>query len=519
MSDRIHDLLIRSTDRSPDAPAVTQDGRTITYRELDRRSNQVANTLIGLGLKPGDRACLFLDKSIEAIIAVYGIMKAGAAYVPLDPDGPVSRGSRILRDSQSRVLLSESLKRRNWFELTQGSDVERVVVLDDGPTGTSPGPPSTGPGEIDEAEPTAPEVPVSPDDLALVLYTSGSTGAPKGVMLSHENVLSFVQWAVRRFDVGSHDVLSSHAPLHFDLSTFDLFAASAAGAPVALVPPDAYTFPSTLKGFIRDAGITTWYSVPSALVFLLLRGGLHPGDLPSLRTVLFAGEVFPSLHLAELMRRIPHARFANLYGPTETNVCTFYEVSRPPSPDTDIPIGIPIDGVDVIVADEEGKEVPDGEPGELHVAGPTVMHGYWNDPTKTSESLYLDQTGRRVYRTGDLGRRGPDGNIIFLGRKDLQIKRRGYRIELGEIESIVNAHPSVIESAASPVADELVSNRIRVDVAVRKGTEPEPLWKHLRDHLPAYMVPDALELHEALPKTSTGKIDRHALKQVEAEES
>ena len=519
MSERLHELLIRPSDDSPSAPAVVQEDRTITYRELDSRSNQVAHVLIGLGFQPGDRACLFLDKSIEAIVAVYGILKAGGAYVPLDPDSPLTRASQILRDSQPRVLLSAAGKQRHWAELTEGSDAEHVVVLNEGTFAGPPDLPVTGAAEIDKANPTAPDVTVSPHDLAYILYTSGSTGTPKGVMLSHENALSFVRWAVGRFGVGSDDVLSSHAPLHFDLSIFDLFAASAAGAPVSLVPSEAYMFPASLRSFIQDAGITTWYSVPSALVFLLLRGGLRPGDLPSLRTVLFAGEVFPSTHLAELMHRIPHARFANLYGPTETNVCTFYEVPEHPSEDADIPIGVPIDGVDVIVADEGGRELPDGEIGELHVAGPTVMHGYWNDPTKSSEALYLDAAGRRVYRTGDLGRRREDGNIAFLGRNDLQIKRRGYRIELGEIESVMNSHSSVIESAASPTPDELISNRIRVDVVAKKGADPEQLWQHLRDHLPAYMVPDVLELHEDLPKTSTGKIDRQALRQVKAEES
>ena len=257
-------------------------------------------------------------------------------------------------------------------------------------------------------------------------------------MLSHRNALAFVEWAAERFAVRADDRLSSHAPLHFDLSIFDVFAAATAGASVTLVPRHASVFPLEVVRFIEERGITVWYSVPSILTMLTLRGNLGPGSCPTLRTILFAGEVFPTKHLRRLMAALPHVGFFNLYGPTETNVCTYYEV--PPLADdaAPIPIGEAIPNVEVFAVTADGHRARPGEEGELWVRGPTVMQGYWGDPERTARSLVPDPlgTGPRdpAYRTGDLVRAGADGTFQLLGRRDHQIKSRGYRIELQEIE-------------------------------------------------------------------------------------
>src|SRR5205823_6235527 len=283
----------------------------------------------------------------------------------------------------------------------------------------------------------------------------------------HRNALAFVEWAASLVGVKPTDRLSSHAPLHFDLSTFDLFAAAVAGATVVLVPREASVFPLELARLIREERISVWYSVPSILTMLALRGSLEQNRPEQLHTVLYAGEAFPAKHLRTVMAALPDARFYNLFGPTETNVCTWYEVPRPEAdlPDN-IPIGRPIDGVGVIVADEEGRPVPRGDVGELLVYGPTVMHGYLGKPEQTAKVLGSHGEDR-LYHTGDLVREDDTGELIFLGRRDAQIKSRGYRIELGEIERALLAHDDVVDCAVIAIPDELVTNRIKAFLVPR----------------------------------------------------
>jgi acyl-coenzyme A synthetase/AMP-(fatty) acid ligase len=335
-------------------------------------------------------------------------------------------------------------------------------------------------------------------------------------MLTHRNCLAFVEWAVDEYKVSHEDRLSSHAPFHFDLSTFDLYAAACVGAPVYLVPKAVSMLPAEIKKFIDDNGITVWYSVPSILTMLVERGGLETGDLPGLKTMLFAGEVFPTKYLSRLMQKLAHVRFANLYGPTETNVCTAYTVPEaPPEGGPTISIGKAISDVETFVVDEEDGLVPPGGVGELLVRGPTVMVGYWGDPELTSRKLItspLDRhLGDNVYRTGDLVEELEGGNYRFIGRRDNQIKSRGYRIELGDVEAALNAHPAVLEVAVIAVPDEMVTNRIVCFAAVSDGTGPADLQRFCGERVPAYMVPESISIVESLPKTSTGKIDRRSL--------
>jgi amino acid adenylation domain-containing protein len=396
------------------------------------------------------------------------------------------------------------------------------VVLGDGELDGAAGEALAGAGvSVSRFDETASEgavgagVAVGADDLAYVLYTSGSTGRPKGVMLSHGNAAAFVDWAVADVGLGVDDRVSSHAPFHFDLSVFDLYATATAGACLVLVPATISVFPSQVARFIRDEHITVWYSVPSVLTMLVERGGLVRGDLPQLRTVIFAGEVFPVRFLRRLMDLLPHARFLNWYGPTETNVCTAHEVVRPPAPDgPEIPIGKAIAGVDAYVVDDDGRPVQPGTIGELLVRGPTVMQGYWADAERTTRALVPDvRPGHPrgvAYRTGDLVWEEPDGTLRYVGRRDHQIKTRGHRVELGDIEAAFLAHPSVHECAVVPVPDVHVTNLIRAVIV--SNVDELSLRRHGMATLPPYMIPDEFVLVDALPKTSTGKIDRQALR-------
>jgi amino acid adenylation domain-containing protein len=522
MDHLLHELLRRSAGSHPDRTAVEHGDRSLTYAELEDRSNRTANLLTDLGVSKGDRVGLYLDKSIESIVGLYGAMRCGAAYVPLDPRAPVARLAYIAANCGLRVLISGAEKAESWGKLVEhGAPLEAIVVAnaaDLGPEVSLTGVKLLTARDVDAQEAAAPAIRLSEDDLAYILYTSGSTGNPKGVMLSHLNALAFVRWTVDRFGVTEQDRLSNHAPLQFDLSVFDLYAAAAAGAAVVLVPPDMSVFPVQIRNFIDERRITVWYSVPSILSMLTLRGGLEPGALPGLRTILFAGEVFPTKYLRQLMAQLPHVGFFNLYGPTETNVCTYFPVERLPEPANEsIPIGRAIDGVEVFAVTDDGRRAGPGEDGELYVHGPTVMRGYWGDAERTSRALVRDPTRRfrdPVYRTGDLVRQKANGDYKLLGRRDHQIKSRGYRIELGDIETAILAHPDVLECAVIAVPDPLVTNRIRAHVVARNDLSQKDLQQFCADRIPQYMVPEHIELVPALPRTSTGKVDRQALQTV-----
>jgi amino acid adenylation domain-containing protein len=495
----------------------------LTYGELDRASSQLARALVAQGVRRGDRVGIYLAKSPASLVSIYGILKAGAVYVPIDPSAPLPRVAYIVGNCGIRVLITSNdrLGRLRQAFAEPGS-LQTILVADwDAPREAAPPPGfqlvAWGPALAAESE--GPIVPAGIDtDLAYILYTSGSTGEPKGVMLSHRNALTFVNWARERFAVTAADRLSSHAPLHFDLSIFDLFAAAAAGATLVLVPTETTLFPLPQAQLMAEARITVWYSVPSALILMLTHLDLRELALDQLRLILFAGEVFPVKYLRQLHEAVPHAALFNLYGPTETNVCTYYEVTDIPSDRTEpFPIGRACENTDVFALDEEGRLCGVGEVGELYARGSTVMQGYWGRPEDTARVLAQNPLQPHfadpAYRTGDLVKLDASGDYLFLGRRDNQIKSRGFRIELGEIETALYNHPAVREAAAVAIPDEQIGNRIHAFVALHEGgaATASDLERHCIAALPRYMVPEQITLRPVLPKTSTGKIDRRGL--------
>ncbi|MGH3072857.1 MAG: amino acid adenylation domain-containing protein [Gaiellaceae bacterium] len=516
----VDELLSASAARHAERPAVVDGDRSVSYAELEATANRLANLLRECGVAHGDRVGLYLDKSLEAVIGIYGILRAGGTYVPLDPAAPPARLAQIAANADLRCLITGREKAELWAPLRDdGAPVETLIALNavEGDVAAPNGVRLATASALEAHPPTRPEAGArSPGDLAYILYTSGSTGIPKGVMLSHANALAFVDWAAAEFEAVEADRFSSHAPLHFDLSVLDLFVAARAGAALVLVPGQLSLFPAELGRWIRDSGITVWYSVPSILTLLVLRGKLAETTLPALRTLLFAGEVFPTKYLHQLMQLLPHVRFANLFGPTETNVCTWYEVPRwEGEPPLSIPIGKPASGDEIFAVLKDGSLATTGEVGELYVRGPSVMQGYWGDRERTAATLLPDwgddRTGYPTYRTGDLARLDENGDWIFLGRRDSQIKSRGYRIELGDIEAALSLHPAIVECAVVPIPDEIITNRIKAYVVARGDVAEDDLVTFVCDRLPRYMAPELFEFRDELPRSSTGKVDRRAL--------
>ncbi len=516
----LQQLLTRSAAKYPEKTAVWARNRSLTYRQLDERSTQLAHLLRQRGLKKGDRVGIFFPKCVESLVCMFGVLKAGGVYVPLDPQQPADRIGYIIENCGIRVLLTNK-DRRTALGAEFTGTLEYCVMTDDSGSNGSGNKivPWAMLGEFPVSP--APEIAFTETDLAYILYTSGSTGRPKGVMLSHQNALTFVEWCAEKFKMTADDRVSNHAPLHFDLSVFDVYNAMEAGATVYLVTEDLALFPASLAKFIEEKDITVWYSVPSALMLLLLHANMKAEKIPHLRTILFAGEVFPMKYLRQLAELLPNVDLFNLYGPTETNVCTYYKVERERLNSLEkLPIGIACENTEVFALSDQDEIVTKaGGSGELYVRGPSVTYGYWADKEKTAKMVvpnrFQKNFNENMYRTGDLVTLAEDGNYYFQGRRDSQIKSRGYRIELGEIESALLSHPNVREAAAVAIPDDLVGNRIKAVVAAHQDRELKTaeLQQFCATRIPKYMIPEQIEFCESLPKTSTGKIDRVRLTQ------
>ncbi len=516
----LHFLLERSAAAHPRRVAVQDPGtgRTITYEELDRLAGRLRDRLRRLGVGPGDRVGFYLRKSIDSIASIYGILRAGATYVPLDPGAPAARNAYILDNCSVAAVIVE----RGFVEslekefATLGAPLpSRIAVApEEGPVPLARA--LEAAEEADRAPQTASH-PSDADELAYILYTSGSTGKPKGVMLSHRNAVSFVDWCSEVFEPSAEDSFSSHAPLHFDLSILDVHVAIKHGARLVLVGEEVGKDPARLAPLIAEARITVWYSAPSILALLAQYGKLERRDYSALRLVLFAGEVFPVKHLRALKQLLPHPRYFNLYGPTETNVCTFYEIPAEIDPDRaePYPIGKACSHLESIVIDEAGKPVEPGQEGELCIRGAGVTRGYWNLPENNARAFHVDAAGVSWYRTGDIVVEAPGGDYIFHGRRDRMVKKRGYRIELGEIEACLYRHPSVREVGVLASTDSDGGVLIKAFLGIHDQPRPSiiALKTFCAERLPLYMVPDRFEVHEHLPRTSTAKVDYQALKQ------
>jgi amino acid adenylation domain-containing protein len=510
----------------PAAIALVTPSERLSYGELDALSTQVAQALRASGCAAGDRVALWMPKTPMAIAALIGIYKADAIYVPLDPSSPVKRLGTILDSCESRLVLFGGPGTPAIVELArQDGRALRIGWLEEGR------PPSGLPVAFTLADVRRSDIsPVrttsGPEDAAHILFTSGSTGTPKGVVITHANVIRFVDWALGHFKIDQTDRLSGHPPLHFDLSFLDIFGAFAAGAELHLVSPALNIMPARLADFIREARLTQWFSVPSVLAYLAQFDVVRPGDFPALRRVMWCGDVLPTPVLHYWMDRLPHARFTNLYGPTETTIASsYYDVAeRPRDSRAPVPIGTPCDGEELFVLDDEMNEVAAGAVGDLYIGGVGLAREYWHDAEQTAAAFrtHPRRAGGRIYKTGDLARVGADGLVYFLGRGDSQIKSRGYRIELGEIETALNTIDGIHESAVVAIGTERFEGATicaAYVLAPDRDLAPARLRHELEQIIPGYMVPSRWLVMDRLPRTANGKTDRRELRKLFDEDS
>lgn len=511
------DIIENSARQFPQRPAFCCGQDTLSFAKLNTKTSQLAKYLVNSGVKKGDRIGIYMERCMETAIAVYGIMKAGGAYVPLDPSAPHSRTTYLIEDCDIKHLII-SAKQNNRVATIIEKETNLKSVVGSSEILSIPAVSWDDIFNIDitNYEPAK----ILESDLAYIMYTSGSTGAPKGIMHTHHSGLTYAKLSSQVYNLQYTDRIANHAPLYFDISTFGYFSAPLAAAATIIIP-DAYTkLPASLSTLIEKEKITIWYSVPLALVQLLFKGILEKRDLSALRWVLYGGENFIPKHLSSLMNLWPNATFSNVYGPAEVNQCTYYHIENPPDNDNQIPIGKIWENTSYKIIDSNGLEVVNGESGELIVRSATMMKGYWNNPSLTEKSIYTENIAPGIenvfYKTGDLVREEENGNLIFLGRNDRQIKIRGYRVELDEVESVLSRHQTVREVAVFIIENEKIEKEINAAIILKNGAieTQENLIAYCKASLPNYAVPSQIKFLSEFPRTSSGKIKRSEINNI-----
>ena len=503
-----------NADRNPEHLATLFLEESLTNAELAAKSRQLAGVLIELGVRPGVPVGIYMSKAIELPIAMHGILMAGAAYVPLDPAAPIDRLREIIADCGIEYIIVSDSKKKRLSALAQHCNFRASIGLSQ-PVGEVPN--ISWPEVF--AAPSEAKIfrTASSDDLSYILYTSGSTGAPKGMMHTHRSCLSFAQWACREFKFREQDILSNHAPLHFDLSILDYFAATCAGSTTAIIPEPHTKLPASYSELLEKQKVTVLYTVPFALIQLSQRGLLQQRDLSALRLAIFAGEPMVVKHLRTLMTQLPNTVFTNFYGPAEVNGITRYTVSELAETAQAIPIGKLAEIAEGLIVDEKNEPVAPGEAGELLVHTPTAMKGYLGRPELNEKAFYRTQSPsghqKSYYRTGDIVREDNELNLWFLGRRDNQVKVRGYRIELNEIENAILNAAGTEEACAFVYSNSQDEKEIHAAVTVLEGqrVDAESIRKIAKRSLPPYAVPSRVFIVPGFPRTSTGKADRRAL--------
>jgi amino acid adenylation domain-containing protein len=536
MKHLIQDYVDDDFANKKDLTAIEMGGLSYSYQEMDLLSRKFANYLEQAEIKQGELIAILSPVLPETIAAMLGCLRQGVVYVPLNVQAPHAWLANIIQKVKIKHVLVANQFLDKAVALQAECKFENIIVVE------------AVPGIeknhlhlqekikyfnqiINEAQSEFTAKNILADDLAYILYTSGSTGDPKGIMITHRNAYTFIAWMKKKFTVSVRDRILSRAPLQFDLSVFDIYTTFYAGATLVIKPNDFDEEPASIIELIEKKYITIIYTVPSAYIRLLTKTDLR-GRALSLRWLLYAGEPFPPNYLHELMTVLPHIHVSNIYGPTETNIVTYYDMTSPPDPHQAIPLGFPAQDTEIIIVDENLKPLPVNEIGEIMVRGGTVFAGYFNQPELTKKRLIqspFHQQPTMCCLTGDLGKILPNGMIAYHGRKDNMIKTRGYRVEIDEVENAISKIEGVAQATVVAKPHAKYSNILyayvllketRLNVGLNTGLNaglqtklqaeltPEILLQLTAEKLPEYMLPYQFFIVEELPKTSTGKVDR-----------
>ncbi len=485
-----------------DNPAILDNGSGSTFGRLASLSKGFASLIIDKREERNRPIAVYLPKSTDTVIADLGILYSGNCYTNLDVKSPPQRTRSILENIDPLLVVTS---RKHVDEVAAlGVDWSRMLLIDQ----VYGGKPAWDDRELEKRRASAIDT-----DPVCIINTSGSTGVPKSVVMNHRSIIDFIDWVIERFDFDEHDVMGSLSPFYFDIYTLELYVALARGSKIAVIPEQYAAFPAKLVEYLASQSVSFIFWVPSVMVTIANMGLLDKVDLSCLKKIFFAGEVFPTKQFNVWRRHIPHAMFVNLYGPIEITVdCTYYVVDREFADDQPLPIGIPCPNTDILILSEDKRLASVNEVGELCVRGSSLALGYWNNPEKTDNAFVQNPLNpsypELVYRTGDLAYWNERNEIMFIGRKDYQIKHLGYRIELGEIENAV-ASIEVIDDAC--VLYHRENREITLFFTAKEPLSPGAIRRKLTDKLPKYMLPTVFHQLETMPRNPNGKIDRQRL--------
>ncbi len=500
MAAHVIDYLKASGEAYPEKVAFADQKNSFTFRKAEETARRIGSAIMNQGIVRQPVA-VYMEKTVESIVSFLGVVCSGNFYCPLDTRMPAERVNTILSVLKPAVILTDQAHKESAQQFAFEGHVllyEEAIAAADGGK------------RLDQVISAITET-----DPLYVLFTSGSTGVPKGVLVSERVVTNYMEWLDETFDISSEDVFGNQAPLYFDVSVHDIYSALYFGARMEIIPPSYFSFPIKLIEYMDERKITSFLWVPSAMGIVAKLDVFSFAVPQYLRHVMFAGEVLQRKHLDYWRRYLPHAVYANLYGPTETYVCTAFVMPEGMEGDGPLPIGQPIRNSQALILDEEGREVADGEEGELCMRGSCLAIGYYGDLERTKASFQQNPCCSaypdRIYRTGDLVKRDKEGQLVYLSRKDYQIKHMGYRIELGEIEAAADRVEGIADCAC--IYDE-VKGRI-IFCYDGKELEKKSLEQELAKRLPAYMMPSRFVYYPALPHNANGKIDRKKLKEMQ----
>lgn len=493
------ELFEETVTRFPDKHAVIDKSGYLTFSDLQKISKIIAMHITAIVKSVNNPVAIFLPKSKEAVAAFLGVNYSGNFYVPLDSKSPISRIKVILDNLQPDIIITDTEKAG---QLKREGFKQKLICIDSLNENSFPA----------REKHKIPSARLIDTDPVYSIFTSGSTGIPKGVLISHRGVIDYIDWAIETFKIDSNHCIGNQAPFYFDNSTLDIYLMQSTGATLVLIPEELFIFPARLLEYINEKRVDFVFWVPAVLVAIANMNLLEKIGLPHLRKILFAGEVMPNKHLNYWRKWIPDPLYANLYGPTEITVdCTYYIVDREFSDSEPLPIGKACKNTDIIILNANNERCRPGEQGELCVRGSSLALGYINDWDKTKAAFIQNPLNKRypeiIYRTGDLVYLNDRDEIIFVGRKDFQIKHNGYRIELGEIENAIQGTDIAKNVCVLYNSDEKQISLFYEGDEINIGS----LRKGLGSILPKYMMPAKAYRLDKLPLNPNGKIDRKSL--------